>query len=359
MFSSLPKLADKAFIVAFLVPTLAFLLALGAAFPGLFALAEQVNQGDNTNTLVNATLAAAGVWFCALGLMLINRPLYRSLEGYFGPLAATARVKALQAVWDACQQTLAGQLAKAKRLSGSERAAAARAYNSARLSMARRFPPKRERVLGSRFGNVNRAFEDYPEGAYGVFAVATWPRLSAVIPASFQSRLTDARAQVNCFVNLTFLALAFATVEIGRWLWNGAAAVAQDWVHTEVDFILSLREAVAHADWTAFLAAMAALVAARVAYELALDRAKALGEQVRAAFDLYLGGLAKQLGYDLPQAEADRRELWKRLRRTWSYGDPTPETFRSKRPPDPPPGADEDADEHAADQEDDGNDKGE
>jgi hypothetical protein len=345
MFSSLPKLADKTFIIAFLVPTIAFLLALGAAFPGLISLRAPSEQGDGAkaladaaSTLVDASLTVAGLWLCALGLMLVNRPLYRMLEGYFGPLKTAKRIERLKRIWSDEQTKLARELAVARSFpAGSAgRDASARLYNQRRLSLSRRFPARRERVLGSRFGNVNRAFEDYPEAAYGAFGVTTWPRLSAVIPASFQSVLSDARAQVDCFVNTTFLALAFAAISVGHWFWDGAAAVWRDWSHTETDFWLAIRETAAHANWLALAVAVAALGVGRAAYELALSRAEAFGEQVRAAFDLYLGSLASQLGYDLPQAETDRREVWRLLRLTWTYGQPSPEQFRSRRPPDPP-----------------------
>jgi hypothetical protein len=362
MFTSLPKLADKTFVIAFLVPTLAFLLALNWAFPGLLALhepSEHADAGkalaDAAATLLDATVSVAALWFFALALMMVNRPLYRLLEGYFGPLAAKAAVGRQQHAWDLRRREIDQAEATARALRpGAARDDAARSFNQLRLRFGKQFPPTRARVLGSRFGNVNRAFEDYSEQAYGVFGVTTWPRLSAVIPASFQSVLTDARAQVDCFVNVTFLALAFGAVEIGRWFWDGAAAVARDWPHAGVDFWLAVREAAAHANWPALLAALVAVfVVRRVAYELALNRAQALGEQVRAAFDLYLGGLAKQLGYDLPPAEQDRRALWRRLRRTWAYGDPPPELFRAKRPPDPPPpdsgGGKADGDEAAGD----------
>jgi hypothetical protein len=77
-------------------------------------------------------------------------------------------------------------------------------------------------------------------------------------------------------------------------------------------------------------------------YRLSIDRAKAWGNTVKAAFDLYRWDLLKQLGYSrLPQTAAEEKDLWFNISQRMSYGDtplvPPPEysprtTFLEVRP---------------------------
>lgn len=345
MFSSLPKIADKTFVIAFLVPTLAFYLAIVAAFPQWAVLAQVEQHLASDKGLADLTLMLAGLWFSAVALMLVNRPLYRSLEGYVGPLAIDRFKIAMQAEWASRDAALSAQLAAARKLAGPARDDAAADYNRNRWMFRRWFPPSKDRVLGTRFGNINRAFEDYPQEVYGVDGVTIWPRLSAVIPAAFQTTLGDARAQVDCFLDLTVLAGVFAGLEALHWLWSIVATLA--------GFPMALRS-LAHASPAAQLATLSSLVrgvawdalylsgasvgAAWLFYVLMLDRAIALGEQVKSAFDLYLGPLARQLGYQMPDKFAEQKALWSRLRRSYAYFDPAPQDHRLKTPPKPDPG---------------------
>jgi len=58
-----------------------------------------------------------------------------------------------------------------------------------------------------------------------------------------------------------------------------------------------------------------------LAYQLAASAIYGWGASVSAAFDCYLPALAKQLGYDLPSSDADRRKIWTDVSRHWLYGD--------------------------------------
>jgi len=335
MFSSLPKLADKAFVIAFLIPFVAFSLAVIGGFGAWPLIAAAHKALGSQKDLADLTIVAAGVWFGAVALLLLNRPLYRALEGYIGPLAAPSRVERMKVRWQQGFDALVKAYDFAEAATDADKDAADIAYRVALADFRLRYPAKKERVLGTRFGNVNRAFEDYPWRVYRVEGIAVWPRLSAVIPKDFQASLGDARAQVDCFVNLSVLSIVFSLLEVGQWLWSllhldihGGANICS-WV------VAGALAAYKTAAWPCLGWAGGAALFAWAAYWLMLDRAIALGEQVKSAFDLYLGALAKQLGYKLPDTLDEQERLWSALRRSYAYFEPALQDSKIKDPAPP------------------------
>lgn len=337
MFSSLPKLADKNFIIAFLVPTLAFGLALVWAFPQLAALAPVEKALGSQKDLTDLTVAVVGVWFCAIGLLVANHTIYRAMEGYIGPLSSPRLKARMTDRWTHKRNALRAEQAAFKALPhGPDREAASVAYNRRLADLRRRFPLTADAILGTRFGNINRAFEGYSARVYGVDSIVIWPRFSGVIPSTFQTVLSDARAQVDCFLNLTALALLFAAIEIGRWGWSLGRATWSALPPRPADMWPLIAGSLSGTDWTLLGPPVLALAFAFVTYRMLLDSALALGDQFKAAFDLYLGALPTQLGYKLPEDRDAQNEFWADLRSSYDYLDPAPQTNRLKTPPTPP-----------------------
>src|ERR1700730_3824277 len=84
MLSSLPKLADRAFILGEFLPSLLFAVAL------LFLFHDQQLPKALIEAVINKELGVAGyllltVWAGAVLLLILNQPLYRFLEGYTFP----------------------------------------------------------------------------------------------------------------------------------------------------------------------------------------------------------------------------------------------------------------------------------
>jgi len=90
MLSELPKLADKAFILGFFLPTLLFVLA-GAGIcydqPWAKTLLAAASQKDGWDSLAFFVLA---VWVLAVLLMMVNQIELQILEGYTWPLSKIA-----------------------------------------------------------------------------------------------------------------------------------------------------------------------------------------------------------------------------------------------------------------------------
>jgi hypothetical protein len=319
VFAGLPKLADKAFVIGFLVPVLLAVFATLIGFGEFPWVVETTRALAAANDFSKLTLSAAAVIVVALVLLLANRPMYRALEGYVGPLSARwLRERALQR-WSRLDQDLWDLRAKATAAKDGtpERDAAAVAYRRALRPFLRRYPREEHNVLATRFGNANRAFETYSASVYDVEAILIWPRLSAVIPASFQNVLSDARAQVNCFVNITVLAAAILVARLGCW------AAEAGWLFFSCSV---LHRHAPPIDLIAVLGgALYALVCGAVvliAYERAIEHAIALGEQVKVAFDLFLPRLPATLGYVYPGDAAGRSAFWAALEEAFNFHKP-------------------------------------
>jgi hypothetical protein len=81
--------------------------------------------------------------------------------------------------------------------------------------------------------------------------------------------------------------------------------------------------------WGFATAGVIGLVVCRLAYEGALERARAWGELVKSAFDLYLPDLANKIGYELPRTACERRRFWDAVNSSFLYQEPmTPEMWQ-------------------------------
>ena len=181
------------------------------------------------------------------------------------------------------------------------------------------YPSTETEVMPTRFGNIIRSFEVYPRQVYGADGVPIWLRLASVIPKEFAGLLEDARAQVDCFVNLANLAFLITLACV-----TGSLASA-DWQHLTV---------VGQSEQRYLLMASMSLVVCALSYWLTTVRAMAWGDLVRSAFDCYLPALIRQLGYAVPSTDAERREFWSEFNALVLYQQPmtglTPVSWRDE-----------------------------
>jgi len=309
MFSSLPKLADRTFVIGYLLPTLLFVCALAALFsdqPLVQGLIFGETQGwDKIFGLV------IGVWAAAVFLQFVNTYLIKFLEGYERPIKNWRSLKAeKQRAFDALDGRLKELWEKINarvELSESEQ------YEFERKSIAfhRNFPSTRSRLLPTKFGNAIRAFEQYGNEVYGADSVALWSHLSTVVPKDFSSAIGDARAQVNGLVNVICFSALFALVALARAAYSLALSAggnaSRPLDEQSLQIVLFM------------LAALAAVALAVGAYALAIRRVYVWGAYVKAAFDCYLPELAKKLGFRMPAAPEKQKELWAAISQRVAY----------------------------------------
>jgi|SRR5580698_3719173 hypothetical protein len=306
MLSTLPKLADKNFILGFALP--AFLLTyvgllLVGDVPPFDHLLNAVAQGENWEKLVYLVL---GVWTFAILLQMFNQTQLQILEGYLWPISKVskrAECRRFQKI-DRRIKKLRSEQTEAVKNKTSFPPEKVKEITDLWVAVQRDFPVDERKILPTRFGNAIRAFENYSATVYGADSVALWPHLATVIPKDFQEILEGARAKVNCLVNLSWFSALICLVATVRLLWNFGRAI--DFKHCGFDTAGFVVGANAH-----FLfAAVGAAVVARLTYALSIDQIYIWGNSVKAAFDCYLPALATKLGYKLRPETQNQRDFW-------------------------------------------------
>lgn len=323
MINELPKLLERDFILAFYLPAVLFVIAVYFALGPLLPLPPEIlaaSAGKSEDAVSLATVGALVAVLIAFVLMVANISLIRILEGYppwlrnlpwFGDRQADrfafvrGRLGYLEENWDEVAAGGAVALERAR----DER-------NRLLRESVERFPDDEDLLLPTALGNVLRAFECYPRVMYGLDSIAGWPRLIAVIPEAFGKSVGSAKAGVDFWINTAYLSALVVPALVVRLLHDHAGALAAPW---------SGLPAAAAAE---MLLALAALLLAALCYRLAVTAAIDWGHTVKAAFDLYLPDLARQLGYEPPLS----RDVWERISKSFVYWYELP----PRRPPDPP-----------------------
>ena len=310
MLASVSKLVDKPFIVGFILPVLLGAFALLALMRDLEPFRATYASILQPKGFTELTIAVLLLWVFAVMLLLLNTLLFRSLEGYFAVLPRKR--------WNAKKQAAYSEDNQQLRLLWTQRdpakPATDRAYYDAFRAFRLDWPPK-ALVLPTRFGNVIRAFEAYPETVYGIDAIYGWLRLQAVISKEFEILVEDAHAQVSFFVNIWFFSLAFSVIAGGQFVIRICEA------------LLSHQPTTIVASWGYLVASVIGVLATWLAYELAVQRARAWGGLIRSAFDVFLPELAKKMGYTLPSDAQKRRRFWQDITSSFHYSRPMPGTW--------------------------------
>jgi hypothetical protein len=302
MFASLPKLADKNFVIGFLLPALLGSVAFVSLFRDQVMIKSVYIAIWNQNAFATLTVVAIAVWTGSVLLLIGNDLFYKVLEGYRGPFNQPKWRKKMQRQFKKELDYLKGTISRFEGSRPTEEEK--REYRRRFATFSESFPRGEHLVLPTRFGNRIRAFETYARRVYGVDAIPAWYRLTAVVPKDFLAQIADARAQVNFFVNVWVLAVLFAGLAVGRFL------LMLFLLGLPYAFILS---------WGFLVAAGVAVILAYASYCSAVFLVKNWGEAVKSAFDLYLPALAKQLGYNLPARRVDRERFWDKVTSMFLY----------------------------------------
>jgi hypothetical protein len=318
MLSTLPKLADKAFIVGFFLPCLLFAIAFLMLFSDVPTIHELLILTQDNKSLEKLVYLVLAVWTLAVFMTIVNSTQYKILEGYKWPISAMKFLRAKESdrfvLLDARVHYLRTKRYEAKgKLPDDEETELRKKW----LVLRRDFPDRKALVLPTRFGNAILASEQYANSVYGADSVTLWYHLGSVIPKDFQSLVIDARSQVDCLVNIIFLAAAIGVCASVRLvaalaLWGlGGANVPHLGLHlVATDLVRSI------------VTAIVAPLIVFLVYELAIERVYVWGDWVKASFDCYLPDLAKRLAFVLPAKNDEQMELWKAISRRASLHHP-------------------------------------
>jgi hypothetical protein len=318
MFSfdkGLSRLIDKDFLVGFMLPAafgmISIVILLNDISPRFSLYSYIINtQSSSTPLMLKLSSASIGIlWIFAVILQIMNGSLQNMLVGYSGPFNRT-KWKAQMAAKYEEQSAQLCELYRA--ISDPETDVSEelrRQYYSGNIRFRKVWPSNRRLVLPTRFGNVIRAAETYALQRYGADSVALWPRMQALVSKKAQAQLNDARAQLDCFINLWVLGILCAVIAITRSL----GALYSSWPVSADTIVTGGGYA---------LASLGAILFSWLAYEKAIERGFIWGELFRSAFDLYLPSLAKQMGYKLPPKEKEQRRFWAAVNNSFLYQQP-------------------------------------
>jgi hypothetical protein len=295
LLSTIGKLADKSFVLGFLLPSFIAIVAIRSLVgcpPWISGACVLLPSG---NAFADVTYLLITVWAFAVFLLALNNGVYRFYEGYTPPLAWFGFLKHFQRY-------------KHRRLTNRYNEQRGRGESHAasltKVKLLARFPQNDSDILPTAFGNRIRAFEFYPKTVYGGDSISLWPRLLTVIPSDYLAQLADARSVVDFAINTSLVCLIMASLLAARSVEMLLNIYDPSYTLTTAQSILV----------TVILAALSHLT-----YLLAANRSSLWGEFIKASFDCYLGTLATQLGYVLPESDADRREFWKRFSKRALY----------------------------------------
>jgi hypothetical protein len=315
MLSSLPKLADRTFILGAFLPTLLFAIALLFEFRDQ-PLARELLTGLTEKDLGQAAFLLVAVWAVAVVMLMLNRPIYRLLEGYQFPrwLAKWLTSRKRRRLEGSFTEIRVLHDKWAKQGSAFTTTAEFDRYQTLRREAVKWMPSRQSDVLPTRFGNAIRAFEVYPRDNYGADAIVIWPRLICVMPKAFSEQIRDARSQIDFLINCCFFSTVVAALGIAR------AIYSANWHNLDLHSLGGTLAFIFSVETLWLLWAAGGVIATYLFYRWAWAGVLEWGDLVKSAFDCYLPALAGQLGFELPTTEAERRDFWTSFSQQLIYG---------------------------------------
>lgn len=316
MFSELPKIFDRNFIVSYVLPSAAF-LAFSLGFTHDADLAKIPTTWDG---------AAFAVAAFVIGIVALaaNRSITRLLEGY-GHLNPARIILRFQR-W------------RFRRLNENIRRAddEFRRYRDRKIKipdkldvrrlrlmtrLAERYPDDEKLVLPTAFGNAVRAFECYPRVMYKLDVIEGWNRLIAVIPKDYLDLIDTAKAETDLWVNLWFLSLVAIVDSMVRWHFPKALPAGNQtphlqWLATDlVPLVNSVSNVTMQAgDMMPYIqlsvTSLGAIGVALFASWMAARAAIEWGSMVKGATDVFLPTLYERLGFLPPSGRKDVEDRW-------------------------------------------------
>ncbi|MGB5637083.1 MAG: hypothetical protein WBM44_10280 [Waterburya sp.] len=274
MFTKLPDLLGRNFIIGYLLPSFALIVSI-------YLLDEQYNFLPANIDLTFVSQLGALEQVTVLGLLallggiillIFNRNMIKFLEGYgqFNPLGLFAwieksRFKKLEGEIDEIEKEYIAYFEKDKTvpLEIKEK------YRQLKQKRVVRFPDDERWLLPTSFGNILRAFETYSRVMYGADAIPIWTRLLAVIPDDYRQFIDTAKTLVDFWVNTLVVSLVVLVVYLGNVIYFQQIKLL--WLP------------------------IACLIVAFITYQQAGRSAMGWGNFVKAAFDLFLEDLKQQL----------------------------------------------------------------
>jgi hypothetical protein len=283
VFNLLEKLVgffDRRFVLAYWAPVVIGISGLAMVVVldlGLRRILKGVEELSTTGKIGLATSVVVTTAVLAYALQALTGPMVRLYEGYSLPRFLARQLRRSE------EQELDRRLAE-EAAEGGKKSQDRYLY----------FPEKRALVRPTRLGNTLTAAEEYPGQVYGLNSVFWWPRLSPLLPESFQTQVEAALLPMVALLNLCS---AFVTLAFG-----GAAYL----------YFADRRV------WVFAVPLFGGVALARVCYRAAVSQAVSYGNVIRVAFDFYRHSMLGQMKLTVPDSLAREAVVWDVLQ-DWLY----------------------------------------
>ncbi len=295
MFAELPKLFDRNYAMGYFLP-FAIFAAVCLWILEIFGITPAILPILQKDILLSTTLFGLGSWVGGIVLLVTNRDMYRTLEGYgrFNPLKLLGwiekfRYRRIQKQIAELNERYLDYSEKKEDIPGKLLSQRSRLMKE----LVIRFPDSEQLLLPTPFGNTLRAFEVYPRVMYGLESIDGWGRLQAVIPKDFRELIESAKTQVDFWINLGFLSILLFVEYFGLAIYRHAFPSI----------------------WLPVIIAVVAAVCPWRSRRLATE----WGDLVKSAFDLYRFQLLDALGIEPPTSREDEKILWKKFSQSIIY----------------------------------------
>jgi hypothetical protein len=289
MFDKLPELFDQNFAVGYFLPASTFViftLLLWNGF-GLLPIILTIDSTSQSDVLVKTATIILISWLGGILLLAINGDVFKLLEGYgrFNPFNLLGflenhRYKKLQNNIAKLDEKYLSCISQGQRFPTHLRLMRNRLMHT----FAERFPAEEYGLLPTSFGNTVRAFEVYPQVMYGLDPMPGWVRLLAIIPKEYSGLVSNAKAQVDFWVNLCLLSVAALIEYLGLEIYSDFAKV--------VRYPILI------------------LIVVFFAYSRAQSSAIQWGSLVKSSYDIFLPELRNKLGFSNSTDVETENKMW-------------------------------------------------
>ena len=292
---------SRYFILGYFLPVFFALIALWQLLTGEFIPNAFDEKYDGAVAV--AILAGAAL---PLGLVLLGLayPILRIMEGYFliKPYASSWTYYPL---WWLSRLLLWRQRAAFDtwtRQRHQRKDSGLRILSAWRLDVY--FPPERQDLLPTRFGNAVRAFELHSWKRYRLDSIGAWPRVELLLSEQERELLEDAQTGVAFFINSSVAALFTGIL------------LAVDWAVFRSFGLEDL--------WWLLPFALVYLF-----YRGGVEAATRWGDEVRSCMDMHRLDMYEKIGLRVPATNEEEQALAREVNRFFLYGRTIDDRFRS------------------------------
>jgi hypothetical protein len=293
--SALSDRLDAKFLAAYWLP--AFVAVCGsfgilAVFVGPHQMDAWVNDLDSVEQGIGTVIVLLSITMLAFALRALTKPIVATFAGSDLPRAvAEWSTKGQRRARNTAAQVLGADASYPETVSSGR---------PAQQRLAQLFPQDDADLQPTLLGNVLATATEHPRLAYAMEGALWWPRLSPLLPSSFQAMLGGAQAPMMALLNLSVVFAALAVLGVA---------------------VLGL----ADGQWPVAVAFLiGGLVLSRLCYRAAVSQAVEVGSMLRVAFDLYRYEILRQMALDDPADLTAERVLWQQLTsQLLGLGEPT------------------------------------